>query len=134
MIIAMTGYKGAGKSLAAAYLWKQYGFMQYAFADPMKAAMHAVFGWTDEHLHGKLKEVEDPRYSVSPRFALQTFGTEWGQHLLSEHKPFKQNVGRKLWVKIFIERFYDPDFDWVISDLRFPHEMLGLWTIDTPVY
>lgn len=129
MIIALTGRKGSGKDTVAVHLQQEYGFAKYAFADPMKKACRIIFGWSTEAVYGDLKERIDPRYGISPRKALQTLGTEWGQHELSKHDDFGDTTGRMLWVKRFTDRMYTPAARWVITDLRFPHEYAGLCTI-----
>ena len=132
MIIALTGKKGSGKSTVAEYIAAFHGFQQYAFADPMKEACKLIFGWTDEYVNGSLKEHVDPVYGVSPRHALQSLGTEWGQHTLCEHDTFRETTWRMLWVRRFVDTVYD-DSDWVISDMRFPHELEGLHEAGCPV-
>jgi hypothetical protein len=110
MIIGLTGKARSGKDTAAAQLVKN-GFEHYWFSKPMKDACKAIFGWTDEHLYGELKEVVDKRFGVSPRQALQTLGTEWGRDCVS----------KSLWVDIAKIKMQDAD-NIVISDLRFDNE------------
>ena len=134
MIIAMTGKKGSGKSTVGDYIANQYGFKQYAFAAPMKLTAHHTFGWTDRHLYGDLKEQVDPLWGISPRQFLQWYGTDAMQHGLSAAFPdFAMTTGRYLWVRRFALSVYDPAIDWVITDLRFPHEYEGLCLTDAKV-
>jgi hypothetical protein len=119
MIIGITGHARHGKDSTADVIVKYFGYKKHALADVMKEACRVIFGWTDEHLYGDLKEVIDPRYGISPRHALQTLGTEWGQYKLAEYDSFKEVTGRKLWVNSLLNRVHG---DTVISDVRFPHE------------
>ena len=117
IIIGITGLAGSGKDTAAVELISTSGVYQYAFARPMKEAAKLLMGWTDEHVHGKLKDVIDPLYGVSPRYVLQTLGTEWGRSII--HKG--------LWTlraERFIEscRKLNADCNIVITDVRFDNE------------
>lgn len=119
MLIGITGHARHGKDSTADVIVKHYGFRKHALADVMKEACRVIFGWTDEYLYGDLKDVVDPRYGVSPRHALQSLGTEWGQYKLSEYDSFKDVTGRRLWVNSLLSRI---NGDTVIADVRFPHE------------
>lgn len=110
MIIGLTGKARSGKDTAAIHLEKN-GFEHYWFSKPMKEACRAIFGWTDAHLYGDLKETVDERYGVSPRVALQTLGTEWGRGCISE----------SLWVDIAKVKMQTAS-KIVISDCRFDNE------------
>ena len=110
MIIGLTGKAGSGKDTAAAQFVKN-GFEHYWFSKPMKDACKIIFGWTDAHVYGELKEIVDPRFGVSPRIALQTLGTEWGRDC----------INKDLWVniaKIKMENTHSI----VISDCRYNNE------------
>lgn len=119
MIIGITGHARHGKDSTADILVKRCGFTKYALADVMKDACRVIFKWTDAHLYGELKDKVDPVFGISPRHALQTLGTEWGQHELSKYDTFAETTGRKLWVNSLLAQVSDRA---VISDVRFPHE------------
>lgn len=119
MIIGIAGHARHGKDTTADFIVRHYGFKKNALADVMKEAMHVVFGWDDRYLYGDLKDVIDPRFGISPRHALQSFGTQWGQWELSRYDDFASITGRKLWVNSLLNRVQG---DVVISDVRFPHE------------
>jgi hypothetical protein len=92
-LIGISGLAGAGKDTAAEILVKEFGFVRVALADPIKRICKEVFEFTDEQLWGssERRNAVDERYlrgwlcarSVSafltPRYALQTLGTEWGR-------------------------------------------------------
>jgi hypothetical protein len=126
MIIAIGGKKRSGKDTIANYIIENYdGFDKYSLAKPMKDVMGEIFDWGNDHLYGDLKEVVDPRWGISPRQALQNFGTEWGQYGLSESFPeFKRVTGRNLWINKFLiwYKAHDALKNVVIPDLRFYHE------------
>jgi len=112
-IIAFTGRIGVGKSLAAATLADQ-GYTRTRFAGPLKDMMR-VLGLTDEHIEGELKEVPCPLLcGRTPRYAMQTIGTEWGRDIM----------GKDLWVNVWQYRVLSmPDEALVtVEDCRFPNE------------
>lgn len=119
MIIGISGHARHGKDTIADFIVSRFGYHKLSLADPMKEACRVIFGWTDAHLYGNLKDVIDPVFGISPRHALQTLGTQWGQFELSKYDSFSQVTGRKLWVNSLLRRVHG---DVVIADVRFPHE------------
>lgn len=125
-VVGIVGKKRAGKDTVGQVFVNEHGFMRYGFADPMKAALENIFGWGAVELDGENKEQVDPFYGISPRQALQHLGTEWGQWGLCEAFPrFKETTGRKLWVNRFRKtvEFHPEVHRWVVTDVRFPHEV-----------
>jgi hypothetical protein len=108
-IIGIAGKARSGKDTIAEYLVEHHGYRRFAFADPMKKIVNAMFGWDERHSFGDLKEVIDPEWGFSPRKAYQTFGTEFGRTLSED-----------LWIEI-AHRELGPG-KWVIPDVRFENE------------
>lgn len=56
MNIGLIGRARSGKDTAASYLEQQLNMASYAFADPLKECVNALFGWDERHSDGLLKE------------------------------------------------------------------------------
>ena len=85
IIIGLAGHAGAGKDTAAAYLVQRYGFVQAAFADPIRSMALLLLEeagidhrWLTDRAY---KELRIPGLGVSARALMQTIGTEVGRHL-----------------------------------------------------
>ncbi len=76
IVIGIAGNKTAGKTFCAEYMAHHYKFRKYAYADSVKGAMRAIFGFTDNQLSGYLKEEPTEEWGFSPRWAMQFFGTQ----------------------------------------------------------
>jgi hypothetical protein len=116
-VVAFSGVAGSGKSTAAKYLVGNYGYTLVKFADPIRDMLRGI-GLTDEHFEGRLKE--KPLYfDKSPRFLLQTLGTEWA----------RQTIHQDFWVNIWCNRVWDllkRGKRVVVDDVRFPNEALAV--------
>jgi len=130
MIIGLLGKNRVGKDTFAEYLIQHYGFIRYAFADPIKEIARILFNFTESQLYGNQKEEIDNRWDISPRQFFQKFGTEIMQYDIYKHLPQLQNkvAPREMWVVIFMEWYrkqlqQDPNIKVVISDVRFFHEL-----------
>lgn len=109
-LIALTGPAGAGKSTAAKHLVARHGYRVEKFAGPLKDMLRG-FGLTERHIEGDLKEVPcDLLGGKTPRYAMQTLGTEWGRDLISP----------SLWVDTWSSRAATGLV--VCDDCRFPNE------------
>jgi hypothetical protein len=66
------------------HLVNHRGFARVRFAGPLKAMM-AALGCTNAEIDGDRKEVPcDLLGGKSPRWAMQTLGTEWGRKLIGD--------------------------------------------------
>lgn len=124
MIIGVVGFIGSGKGTAADILVKKHGFTKLSFADTVKDATAAIFGWPRHLLEGDTDESRAWRetkdewwsekfgYNISPRLALQMMGTEAGRDVFHPD----------LWV-LSLERKLELYPNVVIADVRFPNEI-----------
>lgn len=117
-LIALTGYAGSGKSTVAKHLVDEKGFVLVKFASPLKDMLRSV-GLTDEHIEGHLKEKPcDLLCGHSPRYAMQTLGTEWGRKI----------IGDSLWSNLWLSRvnlLLSSGRSVVTDDCRFENETLA---------
>lgn len=120
LLIGITGYKRSGKDTAAEVMAAILGFQRIAFADPIKDAARAILrsqgvdeATIEESIDGDLKEAPCPYLQhKSPRYVMQTLGTEWGREML----------GDDIWVKAALNRASNSDVGTIITDVRFPNE------------
>lgn len=158
MIIGFSGLAGAGKDSAANSLVLKNGYVRLAFADVMKRFVKELFDFSDEQLWGPSanRNAPDPRYErysdepappgstgkavhpggprhLSPRYALQTLGTEFGRdcypnvwvdYALRKAKELDGAEGVHYDAKLGIFRCARPRIEGVaISDVRFWNEL-----------
>ena len=129
-IIAICGAKRCGKDVLAEHLVNKYNYERVAFANPLKVAVKNLFNFDDDQVGiGKdegtdRKDIVDERWGITPRAALQFFGTEIMQEKIQELLPnMKRNFFANT-LKNYIENAENSENDkrYVISDLRFIHE------------
>lgn len=114
-VVALTGAAGSGKSTAADYLIRQHGYERVKFAGPLKAAM-AAMGFSQEQIEGGLKETPCAWLNFkTPRYAMQTLGTEWGRNCIGE------GFWSELWAH-HANNILATGRRVVVDDLRFPNE------------
>ena len=120
MLIGLSGKAGSGKSTVTRYL-NDNGFGTRKFAGPLKAMLAALLEQqgvspesTPEYIEGPLKEIPtDYLGGRSPRYAMQTLGTEWGRGFISED----------FWVDAAMKQI---DGDLIFDDVRFTNEALAI--------
>lgn len=119
-IIAICGAKRCGKDTLANYISYRYQYTRMAFADPLKDAVSALFNFSPVQVgDGNAKDCIDSRWGITPRKALQFFGTEVLQYKIQELLP---DIERKFLAYSLVERIKKNDDYYVISDMRFMHE------------
>lgn len=118
-IVGFTGLRRSGKDTAAGALIDG-GYERISFAGPLKTMLRTLLreqglGWQDidAMIDGHLKEAPSPFLNgCTPRFAMQTLGTEWGRDIIHPN----------LWVDAALRAaaFHSRV---VITDVRFPNEV-----------
>ena len=121
-IIGLGGKKGHGKDtfglMMCSHL-KPHRCSRVAFADPMYAAMKALTGVDFRTLTREEKESKEfIRYNPysTPRYMLQTFGTDWARGMIDEN----------IWVELLAQRIRiqrEPLDFVIITDVRFRNEL-----------
>ena len=129
MIIGFVGFIGSGKDTAADYLVNHHDFQRESFANSLKDAVSAVFGWDREMLEGRTPEARLQREQVdswwadrlnmpnlTPRWILQYWGTE----------VCRQGFHDEIWIASLENRLHRLNTNVVISDVRFPNEVAAI--------
>lgn len=129
MIIGFVGFIGSGKDTAADYLVNFHEFRRDSFANTLKDAVAAVFGWDRVLLEGRTKEAREWREQIdpwwaerlnmpklTPRWVLQY----WGTDVLRNH--FHDDI----WIASVENKLRKTKDDIVISDVRFPNEIKAI--------
>ena len=129
MIIGVCGFIGSGKDTVADYLTNFHEFRRESFANTLKDAVSAVFGWDRTMLEGRTKQAREWREQVdpwwaerlgmphlTPRWVLQYWGTE------VSHKSFHDDI----WIASLENKLRYSTDNVVISDCRFPNEIKSI--------
>ena len=128
MIIGICGFIGGGKDTVADYLVNFHEFRRESFANTLKDAVAAVFGWDRIMLEGRTKEAREWReqpdqwwsdrlgQQITPRWILQYWGTEVCR------KGFHDDI----WIASVENKLRKSGDNVVISDCRFPNEIASI--------
>jgi len=129
MIIGVCGFISAGKDTVADYLVNFHGFKRDSFATTLKDAVADIFGWDRELLEGRTtesrewREEQDAWWSerlgiaeLTPRWVLQHWGTE----------VFRQGFHDDIWIASLENKLRNSRDNVVISDCRFPNEIVSI--------
>ena len=129
MIIGICGLIGAGKDTMADYLVNIHQFRRESFANTLKDAVSAVFGWDRDLLEGRTRHSREWREQVdawwadrlcmpdlTPRWVLQYWGTE----------VVRRSFHDDTWIASLENRLRKTTDDVVISDCRFPNEIAAI--------
>lgn len=82
VVLVLVGPIESGKSTVAKRLHDRHGFEVMKFAAPLKAMVRAL-GLTDDEIEGHMKaEPCALLHGRTPRYVMQTLGTEWGRHCI----------------------------------------------------
>lgn len=118
MILGICGVANSGKDTLAQFIAQDRGFTLLSLADPLKRICQDVFGFSDDQLWGpsQSRNAPDPRYprvqcagcqscefrcdhyyGLTPRYALQRLGTEWGRDCYADiWVKYAMGLARKL--------------------------------------
>lgn len=116
-LIGLCGAARSGKDTFADILSTKYRCASVSFAEPMRVFACNLMGIDRSELDD-LKEIScDVFGGKTPRYALQTLGTEWGRRLISD----------SLWVDVAMNRvkqyMESGEYDFVlVTDVRFVNE------------
>jgi hypothetical protein len=129
VIIGVCGFIGSGKDTVADYLVNFHEYRRESFANTLKDAVSAVFGWDRTLLEGRTKEAREWREEVdawwaerlsmptlTPRWVLQYWGTEVAR------KSFHDDI----WIASLENKLRNSRDNVVISDCRFPNELRAI--------
>ena len=129
MIIGVVGLIGAGKDTMADYLVNIHQFRRESFANTLKDAVSAVFGWDRDLLEGRTRHSREWREQIdawwadrlcmpdlTPRWVLQYWGTE----------VVRRSFHDDTWIASLENRLRKTTDDVVISDCRFPNEIAAI--------
>ena len=129
MIIGVCGFIGSGKDTVADYLVNLHHFRRESFANTLKDAVSAVFGWDRTMLEGRTKQAREWREQVdtwwaerlnmpklTPRWVLQYWGTEVCRDAFHDD----------IWIASLENKMRKTTDNIVISDVRFPNEIKAI--------
>ncbi|WLH08632.1 deoxynucleotide monophosphate kinase [Pseudomonas lurida] len=118
LLIGLTGRARSGKSTAAEHLVGTYLLEHYAFADPLRDGLMAIFNLDPTDFEGDRKEQPLAWLERSPRQLMQSMGTEWARN----------TVHPDVWVKLaeqnldYMTKALGAVLGFVVSDVRFENE------------
>jgi hypothetical protein len=134
-IIGFAGLAGAGKDTAADVLLKTGLYYKVSFAEPLKLMLQTLLRQRgcenpERYTDGDLKE-QPCEYleGITPRWAMQSLGTEWGRVCISPD----------LWINTFkhrVRRLRDVHHvrGVVVTDVRFVNEVLAIRDLGGSVF
>lgn len=115
-LIGLVGYAGSGKSTAAEHIQAVYRYDRIKFAGTLKRMLRSL-GLSLQEVDGDLKEKPcDLLCGKTPRYAMQTLGTEWGRDLIHPD----------IWVNSTMRLVDSMENEVVIDDVRFESEMKAI--------
>lgn len=118
-VIGLVGKAGSGKSEVARHLVINHGYTLIKFAEKLKYMLRTL-GLSHDEIEGDLKnEPSMILMGASPRWAMQSLGTEWGRNCIDEDLwayAWKRDVSDSLLLGRRV----------VVDDCRFLNEALTL--------
>jgi hypothetical protein len=107
-LIGLVGRSRVGKDTVASFFSDE--FRAVKLSRPVKDAVKAIYGWSEDHVETDLKEITDPNWGISPRFAMI--------HMTHSIRCFMTG-------DFFTQRFFR---NWdgspiIVTDVRFDHDV-----------
>jgi hypothetical protein len=129
MIIGICGFIGSGKDTVADYLVNFHEFRRESFANTLKDAVAAVFGWDRTMLEGRTKEAREWREQVDPwwaeRLAMPTLTPRWVLQYWGT-EVCRRSFHDDIWIASLENKLRSSKDNVVISDCRFPNEIQSI--------
>ena len=129
MIIGICGFIGSGKDTVADYLVNFHEFRRESFANTLKDAVAAVFGWDRTMLEGRTKEAREWREQVDPwwaeRLAMPTLTPRWVLQYWGT-EVCRRSFHDDIWIASLENKLRNSKDNVVISDCRFPNEIQSI--------
>jgi hypothetical protein len=125
-LIGICGAANSGKDTLAEGIAKIDVCVIYHFADPIKNALNAMFGWGPVYWENReWKERSIEWLGTSPRVLAQTLGTEWGREIIDQEIWLK--IAQQRWKRVAESAMLGKGGRLVlgaliIPDVRFPNE------------
>lgn len=114
MIIGLTGAAQSGKDTAAKFLIDTFDFHKLSFASPIRNFIADLCCCTLEELE-VMKDKVHPSFGVTPRYMMQTLGTEWG----------RDTVNSEIWtqtLELKLKKHIHNGNNVIVTDIRFDNE------------
>lgn len=112
MIIGFAGAQRSGKSTISDWLVKHHKYKRLPLAGPLKSMLMDM-GLEYDHVYGDKKEEPlDLLCGKTPRWAMQSLGTEWGRNC----------IGEDIWINAWANSAAKHKLV-VCDDVRFPNEV-----------
>jgi len=113
VVIGLAGPARAGKDTVRDIIISNIGGYRYSFADPLRAMLAAIGVDMSDPYWIKNKETPIPALgNRSPRYLLQTLGTEWGRNLVTPD----------IWLSLATNHLRLTGPGMIIADVRFGNE------------
>jgi hypothetical protein len=119
MIVGISGLARSGKDTLGKLFVDRGMFRRRSFAGNLKQAAQDIFGFDAAQLHGDKKEVIDPYWGFTPRWALQFLGTDL----------CRKQLDTDIWVRSTmrgIDKNSPISESWCLTDVRFRNEALAI--------
>lgn len=131
-VIALTGAKGSGKDTVAAIIFDLLGsdkVRTIAFADPIKEKVCMLFDLANTHHYDLFK-----RTKVSYQLKDHLTHSVDGRHVVREIGMLMRSYDEHQFVNYVVNAIKsEPQYHWVITDLRFDNEYIALKNLNAHI-